>query len=128
MIAHNRIPLDLPHAGTLADRILGFIERRGGDDKQIEALTEIAEQMVKLLWAYSARGENPGDAEALEVRDEAAELGRNLVAEIERTGLGADRLGQFVRNYFECLELGEEGAAISLRAGEDPRSIQRPAE
>ena len=38
----------------------------------------------------------------------------------------SDRLGQLVRNYFECLELGAEGAEISLRAGEDPRSLQRP--
>jgi hypothetical protein len=40
--------------------------------------------------------------------------------------LGHDRLGQCVRNFFECLELGREGAAISLRAGENPRSMQRP--
>ena len=46
--------------------------------------------------------------------------------EIEKAGAGADRLGQQVRNLFECLELGEEGAAISLRAGENPRSLLRP--
>jgi hypothetical protein len=55
-----------------------------------------------------------------------ADLARALVDQIERAGAGSDRLGQHVRNFFECLSLGEEGAAISLRAGEDPNSIQRP--
>ena len=53
-------------------------------------------------------------------------LGRLLVDHIERDQLGHDRLGQGIRNLFECLELGREGAVISLRAGEDPRSFQRP--
>ena len=48
------------------------------------------------------------------------------MGEIERLKLGSDRLGQHVRNLFECLELGEEGAQISLRAGENPNSVQRP--
>ena len=46
--------------------------------------------------------------------------------DIEKNKLGGDRLGQAVRNLFECLALGEEGAAISLRAGENPRSTLRP--
>ncbi len=46
--------------------------------------------------------------------------------ELERAHLGSDLLGQLVRNYFECLELGEEGSEISLRAGENPKSLQRP--
>ncbi|MFZ5495316.1 MAG: hypothetical protein ACOZE5_08265 [Verrucomicrobiota bacterium] len=45
---------------------------------------------------------------------------------MELDSLGHDRLGQGVRNYFECLELGREGAAIPLRAGKDPESMQRP--
>ena len=60
------------------------------------------------------------------VRDQAAVLGRKLVDQIEREKAGHDRLGQCVRNLFECLELGQEGAVISLRAGEDPKSFQRP--
>jgi hypothetical protein len=44
----------------------------------------------------------------------------------ERDGIADDRLGQAVRNLFECLELGEEGAEISLRAGENPDSALRP--
>jgi hypothetical protein len=53
-------------------------------------------------------------------------LGRQLVDAMEAARLGGDRLGQLVRNLFECLELGKEGAEISLRAGENPGSLQRP--
>ena len=53
-------------------------------------------------------------------------MGRLIVDDIERLGVGDDRIGQAVRNFFECLELGEEGARISLRAGENPKSALRP--
>ena len=39
----------------------------------------------------------------------------SVVDDIEQTaGLGYDRLGQAVRNLFECLSMGEEGARLSL--------------
>jgi hypothetical protein len=53
-------------------------------------------------------------------------MARELVALLEPTRLKGDRLGQLIRNLFECLELGKEGAEISLRAGENPNSLQRP--
>lgn len=54
-------------------------------------------------------------------------MGRVLVSEIAAAGVGGDRIGQCVRNLFECLERGEEGARLSLLAGEDPCSLLRPA-
>ena len=126
-MAHFDIPLDLPHAGRLADRILNLLERHceeHGVDAE-EAL-DTAERMSNLLFRYSANDENPGGSEAASVRDEAAVLGRQLVDQLEAIDIRGDRLGQYVRNYFECLELGEEGAEISLRAGENPGSLQRP--
>jgi len=121
------IPLDIPHAGRMADRILNLLERHTEDNAlSAEAVLETAEAMSNLLFRYSANDENPEGAEASRVREEAAQLGRQLVDELERAHIAGDRLGQFIRNYFECLELGEEGAQISLRAGEDPRSLQRP--
>ena len=121
------IPLDLPHAGRISDRIVSLLERqaeaRGVDAS--EAI-ETAEQISNMLFRYSANDENPPEAEGLRVRDEAAALARTLVDQIVAAEITGDRLGQFVRNLFECLELGEEGAEISLRAGEDPRSLQRP--
>jgi hypothetical protein len=126
-MAHIDIPLDIPHAGRLADRILNLLERHT-EDKGLDApqVLEAAERMSNLLFRYSANDDNPAGPEAAQVRDEAAELGRQLVDQLERAAIAGDRLGQYVRNYFECLELGREGAEISLRAGEDPRSLQRP--
>lgn len=119
------IPLDIPHAGRLADRIVELLDRmadqQGADTREPVAA---AEKLSKLLFRYTESDDNPPDA--LRLRDEAAALGRALVYAIERSGLRNDRLGQYVRNFFECLELGEEGAAISLRAGENPGSLQRP--
>ncbi len=119
------IPLDIPHAGRLADRIVELLDRiaeEGGGETD-EAIAA-AEKVSKLLFRYTESDDNPPDAPRL--RDEAAALGRALVDAIERSGIANDRLGQYVRNFFECLELGEEGAAISLRAGENPNSLQRP--
>jgi len=124
-MAHFQIPLDLPHAGRIADRILILVEKYT-EELNIDApdVIESAEKMWGLLFRYTTEDDNP--AEALQIRDEAAMLGRQLVDELERAHVQGDRLGQLVRNYFECLEVGEEGAEISLRAGEDPRSLQRP--
>ena len=127
MPAFYDIPLDLPHAYTIATRIMRVLEARSTEDSEkYDDLVSTGEAIVDLLWAYSASGENPPEPESTEVRDRAAELGRALVDQIEALGAGGDRLGQHVRNFFECLALGEEGAAISLRAGEDPASLQRP--
>ena len=62
----------------------------------------------------------------MKIRDEAAAIGRELVDAVVASQLTSDRLGQLVRNLFECLELGAEGAQISLAAGENPDSLQRP--
>ena len=126
-MAHFDIPLDLPHAGRLADRIVRLIEKYGEElDVDAGEAIDTAEKMSNLLFRWSANDEQPPDAEAEAIRQEAAHLGRQLVDQLEAARVTGDRLGQFVRNYFECLELGEEGAAISLRAGENPNSLQRP--
>lgn len=126
-MAHFEIPLDLPHAGRLTDRILSLLERYT-EERGIDApeLMETAERLSNLLFRYSADGENPLDAEAMTIRDEAAVIARELVDRIVAAEVGGDRVGQYVRNLFECLELGAEGAEISIRAGENPGSLQRP--
>lgn len=126
-MAHFDIPLDLPHAGRIADRILSLLERHT-EELGIEApeLLDAAERLSNLLFRYSGDGENPIPAEALRLREDAAAIGRELVSAAEAAGVASDRLGQLVRNFFECLELGKEGAEISLRAGENPDSLQRP--
>ena len=126
-MAHFDIPLDLPHAGRLADRIQNLLERHTEEHGlDVPGVLDVAERLSNLLFRFTDDDHNPADAEAMQIRDEAAVLGRALVDEIEANHIAGDRLGQYVRNLFECLELGEEGAAISLRAGENPGSLQRP--
>lgn len=114
---HFRVPLNLPHAATVAVRIRHH--RKGAAD-------ETTRKLVHLLDPYREQEDNPPLEEAQRVAAEAAALGRRAVDEIEAAGVGHDRLGQAVRNFFECLALGEEGAALSLRAGENPDSALRP--
>ena len=124
-MAYFNIPLDLPHAGRIADRILILVEKHA-EELGIEApnVIESAEQLWSLLFRYSGEDDNP--ANAMQIRDDAAAVARQLVDNMADVNLRSDRLGQLVRNLFECLELGEEGAEISLRAGENPNSLQRP--
>ena len=95
-------------------------------DPTSEPIIDKAERLASILFPYFQSDENPVDVEGYRVRDEAAAIARDIVDDIEASGIGYDRLGQCVRNLFECLELGKEGAAISLRAGENPSSLQRP--
>jgi hypothetical protein len=88
---------------------------------------ERAADLIILLEPWRDQEDN-GPAEAAEkARQSAAALGRMIVDVVEKSkGVGYDRLGQAVRNLFECLSMGEEGARISLRAGENPNSTLRP--
>lgn len=124
-MAHIDIPLDLPHASRLAQRVQNHLEKMC-EEMGITAdeVMDVSEGLSTFLFRFSDMEDNP--PEAYTVRDEAAALARELVDAIERANIKGDRLGQFIRNLFECLELGEEGAAISLRAGENPDSLQRP--
>lgn len=120
---HFHIPLNLPHAGRVARRIITLLFQARHLDS---AAGDTATMLVELLDPYYENDENPAHDVALRVRVEAAILARQLVDDLEMDGFGSNRLGQCVRNLFECLELGREGAEISLRAGENPRSLQRP--
>lgn len=127
MVAHFRVPLNLPHAGTVAARIQYLLARRvDAADSTRRRLLETARELAELLEPYRAAGDNPARPEAERMAELAAAIGRELVDAIERQRLGEDRLGQCVRNLFELLELGEEGAIVSLRASENPNSLQRP--
>ena len=126
-MAHFQIPLDLPHAGRIADRLLIIVQRHA-EEKGVEAPEAIdaAERLWHLLFRFSGEDDNPPESEAMPLRDEAATIARELVDNVIASKLTSDRLGQLVRNLFECLELGEEGSEISLLAGENPNSLQRP--
>ena len=101
-------------------------QRAVGSDLCWFQLSETAEALEHLLSPFRMADEDPPENEAESVRTSAAKLGRHLAGEIIRLGLGEDRIGQCLRNLFECLALGEEGAILSLRVGENPGSLQRP--
>jgi hypothetical protein len=122
-----RVALNLPHAGRIARRIVRLLpEPPAAGRADAARAMDLAVALVQILDPWMDADENPPARQAGALRDRVAALGRELVDHIERAGIGHDRLGQCVRNFFECLELGLEGADISLRAGEDPRSLQRP--
>jgi len=120
------VALNLPHAGRIARRIAPLLPPSGPPGGPALAARRLTVELIELLEPCLDLDENPPGEQGARVRDDAAALGRQLVDQIERGGFGHDRLGQCVRNLFECLELGREGAEISLRAGENPRSMQRP--
>lgn len=121
-----RIPMNLPHAATLSRRIEYYVRiaipERG---PQHAPLLQLTDRLQVLLGPIGAAGDDPPREEALAMAAQAAALGRSIVDGVEEMKLGHDRLGQAIRNLFECLELGEEGAALSLRAGENPNSALR---
>jgi hypothetical protein len=126
-LAHYDIPLDLPHAGRLAARIVRLLERHC-EELGIDApeVLDVAELLDVKLSKYVVEDENPAAAEASAAVETAATLGRELVSALDAAGIRGDRLGQYIRNLFECLAMGQEGAELSLRAGENPSSLQRP--
>lgn len=100
--------------------------RASADGAEYPDAAALAERLATMLDPYLRSGENPRREEAARVAEEAAFVARCLVEAVVDAGIPSDRIGQCVRNIFECLELGEEGAEISLRAGENPNSLQRP--
>jgi hypothetical protein len=118
--------INLPHARTIIQRIARSLEALGafGESGNGGALALLA-AYDRLEEAVRPFDEDPPMARALRAADEVAERARALVALILETPARGDRLGQNVRNLFECLGLPEEGAALSLQCGERPDSPLR---
>ena len=123
-----RIPLNLSHACKVAVRIQTLIAQyQKARDLAFPRSVLAVGELIEVLFPFHMDDTVPR-AEALAVRDNAAVLARKLVDALVSEGLTGDRMGQCIRNLFECLELGEEGFHISLRAGENPDSLQRPVD
>ena len=121
--------MNLPHAARVATRVREVIERHPRyDDAGPGFGDEVDDELAaieRLLWPIAEADENPPRGEAEAVAERLAGHGRKLVDVLEKHGVKSDRLGQCVRNFFECLERGAEGAELGLRAGEEPGSVQR---
>ena len=120
------VRLNLPHARTIVARIGRSLEELGtfgaAGDGGAFALHEAYEALEKELRDFD---DDPPLAAAIAAADAAAARARSLVEAILKTPSRGDRLGQHVRNLFECLGLAEEGASLSLRCGERPDSPLR---
>ncbi|MCG9895894.1 MAG: hypothetical protein MH204_10515 [Fimbriimonadaceae bacterium] len=117
------LPLNLPHAAEVAGRIA---RRLGPREDVRRRVKEAAAELAAGLMFHLGAEDNPEPEEAEADRLTALENARRLVDLLEAQGVGGETLGRLVRNLFECLGEGREGAAAGLRAGESPDSIQRP--
>lgn len=120
------VRINLPHARTIVGRIGRTLEAIGAFGEAADggaiALHGAFDALEHFLRGFE---EDPPAEEAVGAADAAAGRARALVEAILGTPARSDRLGQHVRNLFECLGLGEEGAALSLRCGERPDSPLR---
>jgi hypothetical protein len=118
------VRINLPHARTIVQRI-------GRSLVALEAFPEegspgeVYDALLALEAALREYDEDPPAHVALPAADAAAGRARLLVAAVLETPIRGDRLGQHVRNLFECLGLSEEGATLSLQCGERPDSPLR---
>jgi hypothetical protein len=118
--------INLPHARTIVQRIERSLQNLGafheGDNGGAIALREAIEVLERHLSRFH---DDPPFDDAINAADDAAERARALVAAILATSARGDRLGQCVRNLFECLGLADEGAELALDCGERPNSPLR---
>jgi hypothetical protein len=119
------VHINLPHARTVLARIgrmLEFLGAMGAEAAGGPALQAAFQGIERAAEPYD---EDPALAAAIDAADALAERARELVAALLATPVRSDRLGQHVRNLFECLGLPEEGAELSLQCGEKPDSMMR---
>ena len=116
------VNVNLPHARTIVERIGRSLEALGGPQDEPGAVVSALDALELEARPYD---EDPPLEEALAAADRIAAHARALVGGIVAGPARGDRLGQHVRNLFECLGLAEEGALLSLKCGERPDSPLR---
>jgi hypothetical protein len=119
------VRINLPHARTLIERIRSSLEALGAFGEGRNGGAALGDALQALAREANPYDEDPPAEQALQAADRIAEHGRRLVAAIVATPTRSDRLGQLVRNLFECLGLRDEGAELSLKCGERPDSPLR---
>jgi hypothetical protein len=113
------VQINLPHARTIVQRVGRTLEVLGGFGEAgnggAVALHAAFEGLEGALREFD---DDPRAEEAIAAADAVADRARALVEAVLATSCRSDRLGQHVRNLFECLGLAEEGAQLSLKCGE----------
>jgi len=110
------VRINLPHARTIVARVGRTLDALGafgeGADEGTMALPAAFDAVEQSLRAFD---EDPAPEETIAAADAAADVARALVDAILESPARSDRLGQHVRNLFECLGLAEEAATLSLQ-------------
>jgi len=119
------VQVNLPHARTIVQRVGRSLTALGAFPEEGQAGGALYDALSALEASLREWDEDPAAEVALPAADAAAASARDLVEALLQTSVRGDRLGQNVRNLFECLGLPEEGAAQSLRCGERPDSPLR---
>ena len=118
------VRINLPHARTIVQRIGRSLEALGAFPGE-ETEGALHDALAALEESLRDFDEDPGAETALPAADAAAVAGRRLVLAILELPWRSDRLGQHVRNLFECLGADDEGATLALQCGERPDSPLR---
>src|SRR5258708_4897996 len=119
------VHINLPHSRTALSRIrrmLEFLHALAEDAAGGPALHATFQALEREAEPYD---EDPALAAAIAAADALAERARTLVEALLQTPMRSDRLGQHVRNLFECLGLPEEGALLPLQCCERADSLVR---
>jgi hypothetical protein len=119
------VHVNLPHARTIVQRVGRSLTALSALPEEGEAGGDLHDALVALETSLREWDEDPPAEVALPAADAAAASARRLVEALLQTRVRDDRLGQHIRNLFECLGLPEEGAAQALRCGERPDSPLR---
>jgi hypothetical protein len=119
------VQVNLPHSRTVLARIGRMLEFLGALSAEAAGGNALHAAFRDIERAAEPYDEDPAPGPAVQAADSLAARARTLVAALLATPVRSDRLGQHVRNLFECLGLPEEGAELSLRCGEKPDSLMR---
>jgi hypothetical protein len=120
------VQINLPHSRTIVARLGRTLEALGAfGARQNGGSSALHEAYEALEVAVRDFDEDPPMDQALRSADAVSDFARGLVDAILAGTCRNDRLGQWVRNLFECLGLPEEGARLSVACGERPDSPLR---
>ena len=120
------VQINLPHSRTIVARLGRTLEALGAfggqRDGRASALQDAHDALEAAVRHFD---EDPPMDQALRSADAVADFARALVEIIRAGTCRNDRLGQWVRNLFECLGLADERACLSVDCGERPDSPLR---